>query len=169
VPSGYAIHHIDHDRENNRLANLALIPAAKHNSHHAKSLWGSEEKRPQLLRRLQKMQDMAKAWHGSEAGREWHSEHAKIVMEARKKLIVMLKCEHCGKLFRTLAMAKYVKFHSNSCKSAARRKSGVDDVVRVCAVCGKAFLTNKYRKQKTCSLECGSIARRKTKASCVLK
>lgn len=35
IPSGFSIHHIDHDRLNNSLSNLALLATRDYNAHHA--------------------------------------------------------------------------------------------------------------------------------------
>ena len=34
VPVGYEIHHIDHDRENNEIQNLVLLPDTLHRAYH---------------------------------------------------------------------------------------------------------------------------------------
>lgn len=75
IPQGFHIHHIDGDKANNAISNLELISASDHTREHAKTnLWvGSEANKMQLREAREK----AKLWHRSEAGRAWHSEHAK--------------------------------------------------------------------------------------------
>jgi hypothetical protein len=50
------------------------------------------------------------------------------------------------------------RFCSNKCKSRWRRRSGLDDVERICEYCGKAFKVNKYKPTKYCSSLCASRA-----------
>lgn len=57
------------------------------------------------------------------------------------------------------------KFCSNNCKSAYRRKSGVDNEERICKICGEIFITNKYSKAKVCSKKCSAISRIQTMQS----
>ena len=52
-------------------------------------------------------------------------------------------CTNCGKEF--VGQPGKDRFCSNACKSAYRRKSGVDNVTRSCAFCGGPFIVNKYR------------------------
>ena len=63
-------------------------------------------------------------------------------------------CEHCGKLYGWSRIGVPPKFCGNNCKSAARRKSGVDNVPRSCAFCGGIFMADKYGKIKFCSRSC---------------
>lgn len=70
-------------------------------------------------------------------------------------------CEHCGKTFTAVANGSNC-FCSNKCKSAWRRKAGLDNVEKTCVVCGKTFVANKYDKGKCCSRAC-SATLRKTK------
>ena len=63
------------------------------------------------------------------------------------------KCVNCGNEFECIDNG-HNRFCSNKCKSAYRRKSGVDNVERACVVCNKTFVTNKYSKKRSCSREC---------------
>ena len=40
----------------------------------------------------------------------------------------------------------------HECKSAWRRKSGIDDITKICFKCGKEYIANKYQKTKYCPL-----------------
>jgi endogenous inhibitor of DNA gyrase (YacG/DUF329 family) len=71
---------------------------------------------------------------------------------------VKKECLVCGESFENI---KHTKFCSNNCKSAHRRKLGVDNVDRKCAQCGCIFSVNKYKKVKFCSRKCSANARRK--------
>jgi len=37
VPRGYHVHHLNHDKTDNRLSNLAVMSAGEHQSHHYES------------------------------------------------------------------------------------------------------------------------------------
>lgn len=149
VPRGYAVHHIDENKMNNELSNLTVITSSEHSEIHGETR--NENVRKKLAENVVKYaMPKAKEWHGSEEGKMWHSEHAKKVMSKRlpKKYI----CDNCGKEFET--KHKYGeqqnKFCTNNCKSAFRRKSGVDNVVKVCERCGCEYVSNKYQKTKYC-------------------
>ena len=45
----------------------------------------------------------------------------------------------------------------------ARKKSGVDDVEKVCPICDNIYRTNKYRGRRTCSDTCASEAIRRAR------
>ena len=156
IPAGYYVHHKDFDKSNNEIENLVMIEATEHLSLHGKS-WDSEryEKQMEILR--ENAIPKASEWHGSEAGRKWHKEHYEQMKDNlyRKKTFV---CEQCGKEFEAVVHGEN-KFCSNACKSAFRRKSGVDNEIRKCECCGKEFTTNKYSKARTCSRSCGSYMR----------
>jgi len=62
-------------------------------------------------------------------------------------------CQNCGDLFQGKIGTS--KFCSNNCKSAARRKRGVDLVTKDCAKCGTPFVSQKYYKVFHCSRSCG--------------
>ena len=46
IPSGYEIHHIDHDKENNDITNLALLTVEDHRAIHSAEL--TDERRRQM-------------------------------------------------------------------------------------------------------------------------
>lgn len=150
VLKGYHVHHIDEDRTNNQIENLCLMPAGMHASFH-----NSAEKRGDYQQKhIKDMQTLAAEWHGSDAGRQWHSEHAKQTWE--NAMPIKYICTECGKEFETRNHYGPEENHfcSNNCKAAYRRHSGADDVDRVCAYCGKIFRVNRYSKTKCCSRDC---------------
>lgn len=147
APKGYHVHHIDGNKRNNDIVNLTLLPGADHLSEHM-----LDEKRKENSRKAIKMAtEAAKEWHHSEEGRKWHSDHAKQTMRNRSPL--KYTCDNCGDEFESkkIYSATDNKFCSNKCKAAFRRKSGVDDVIKVCEVCGKEYVANKYQKTTRCA------------------
>lgn len=151
IPEGFEIHHRDHNRSNNALSNLELLEGSEHARHHAEERGLGEVGRQHLA----KARELAKEWHGSEAGREWHKEQYRRTadaLHAREERT----CEECGTVFMGLiGKPERNRFCSNKCKTRWRYKSGVDNEERNCLVCGKPFMINKYWTTKTCSRSCG--------------
>lgn len=153
IPKGFEVHHKDENKDNNEIDNLELLTKDKHLAWHSENV-------PDVL--LVKWKDnlektarpKAIEWHKSEEGRRWHSEQAKT--NAQKAGFVTSVCKHCGKKFKEKEFGRKRKFCSPTCQSAFRVKSGVDNEVRECVVCGNKFSINKYRKTKTCSRSCAS-------------
>jgi hypothetical protein len=75
IPDGMFVHHVDGDKSNNGIENLALMDGGKHSSYHTKKRIAEN---PEAYRKrfLAATQDLAKEWHKSEEGRLWHSKHA---------------------------------------------------------------------------------------------
>ena len=151
IPEGFEIHHRDHNRSNNSLSNLELLDGTEHARRHAvKRGFGEAGKQ-----HLEKARELAKEWHQSEKGREWHKEHYSKMsdsLHAREERT----CEECGTRFRGLAgKPERNRFCSAKCKAKARRRSGVDNELRTCCVCGAGFMINKYWTTMTCSRSCG--------------
>ena len=150
-PKGYHIHHRNDDKSDNRIENLELIDAARHLRHHLMDPIRKEKARIHA----EKIRPLAKAWHGSLEGKEWHRAHGKITWIERKNFNIT--CKNCGKQSNTKTY--HQEFCSSACKSKSRRLSGCDDENRKCVVCGLIFCVNKYAKIKCCSRACGAALR----------
>ncbi len=150
IKRGWHIHHIDENKDNNDISNLVMLSASDHAQEHANAI--TEERREAMRENLiSNAVPASKAWHKTDAGREWHRNHAAEV--AKNLLPVEYVCMNCGKVFTT--KNRYADgsniFCSNNCKSAYRRKSGVDNVEKTCLICGATFQTNKYSPAKYCA------------------
>lgn len=155
IPKGFHIHHLDGDKSNNDISNLAMVSPKAHANIHKETR--SQETWDKLRENCDRIRPLTKAWHASEEGHNWHKEHyenTKDKLHAEREFV----CENCGKPFTAVGNGLN-RFCCNACKSAWRRKSGVDDIELTCPVCGKVFKTNKYSGNKTCSRECGRKAR----------
>ena len=154
IPKGFHIHHIDENPKNNDISNLKLLSDSEHKSLHMQERMQNPAYIQELKDRMAYARKSASKWHGSEEGLEWHREHAKntIGKIQPQKFI----CEHCGKEFWRRPVGKN-KFCSHACKTASRKKSGIDNEVRRCVVCGKEFITNKHFTKKTCCRTCKNM------------
>ena len=147
IPKGYHIHHIDGDKSNNDISNLALITASNHERLH-----GQEQKRiEQSKKAIEIARVYAIKWHKSEAGRKWHAEIAKGRKPPRSEKV----CEVCGAKFEGTHKQR---FCSNACKSKYRRITKADCIKKICPICNKEFDTNKFAPSTYCSKECASVA-----------
>lgn len=152
IPEGHHIHHINGDKADNRVENLECLDGGNHASGHGIERHATPAGHAANMGALAKARTKAAEWHGSDAGRRWHSEHGKRTWVDRER--VEMRCAHCDKpYFGFVEMAKR-GFCSTSCQGAARKASGVDDENRVCCECGSEFRANKYVKTKTCSKAC---------------
>ena len=99
-------------------------------------------------------------WHKSAEAKEWHKQHYE---QMKDKMLVVKKhiCKQCGKEYESKGPLS--KFCCNNCKSQWRRDNHIDDVERICPVCGNKFIVNKYSKAVTCSRRCQSIYRKQNK------
>ena len=157
IPKGYHIHHIDGDRSNNQIENLAILTGSLHVSmHNAPEIRGEYQQK-----HIQEIQELAKEWHHSDAGRAWHSEHAVSQWENGTFAPIERGCAQCGKKFMRggINAKRDIVFCSNRCKSAWRRAQGYDNEERVCEYCGKTYVVNHYARNKYCSPEC-AVAKR---------
>lgn len=148
IPKGYHVHHKDGNRAHNDIDNLELMLSNMHMSMH------SSAREEYNKRHIEDIRVLASEWHGSEAGRAWHSVHAKETWAHMGEHEYV--CSSCGKTFMTRHIYGPDENHfcSNACKTYFRAHSGLDDVERVCPVCGKTFTANKYSKKECCSREC---------------
>jgi len=149
IPKGYEVHHIDGDKSNNSIYNLMLVSAHAHHVMHSEML--TDDERDWRRNNLNtNARPKAIEWHKSDEGRAWHREQYERTKDVLHQQVEH-ECPNCGKIFMS---ELYTKYCSNACKSAYRRKNGVDTVEATCVVCGRVFMTNKYRKSNTCSREC---------------
>lgn len=151
IPKGYHIHHRDGNKANNDISNLELIKGTEHVKLHGRLLT-DEEREWRRQNVVKNAVPKAVEWHKSETGSEWHKEHIRAQREKGlfKKSLV---CDNCG-LQYVGEPKKPHNFCSNACKSAFRRKSGVDNIEKTCVICGKIFTSNKYSKAFCCSRSC---------------
>lgn len=146
VPEGYQIHHKDLDKRNNDIENLVLLTQSEHMRLHAELQ--TDEQRARAKKRLDEFaRPAAKEWHQSDAGLQWHKEHYEQ-MKDRLHVKHEFICQNCGKLFESTKANS--KFCCNNCKAAARRKAGIDNIIRICERCGAEYETNKYRESHYC-------------------
>lgn len=150
VPDGYDIHHIDHNKDNNSIENLAAVQRSEHHKQH-----GLDLDKDLCRYNLDKARPKAAEWHKSESGREWHKAQYDRSLREKWDEMVSKPCEVCGKMFEcSVLVAHKTRFCSNNCKSQFRRDSGLDNIAVSCQICGREFETNKYSRGKFCSPEC---------------
>lgn len=117
IPRGYHVHHIDGDKSNNCISNLALVEGRKHLSHHM----SQPDRVQQSKKDIRKAIDASREWHGSADGQKWHSEHAKEYWE--KAPLQTYTCGFCGREYQTKAVRyKGNHFCCNNCKASYRRR-----------------------------------------------
>lgn len=158
ISKGYHIHHIDGDKNNNDISNLRIMSAREHAIQHGKEL--TEEQREWKRNNVIKNAvPKASEWHKTEEASRMHREMAKKQWENKKPQKYV--CDYCGKEYESLNNygEEGNRFCSNACKSAWRRKSGIDNEIRVCEVCGREFSVNKYKKTSICSRHCAMVKR----------
>lgn len=149
IPAGYHVHHKDGNKDNNDVSNLELLTAHDHEIYHGSILTDAQrQKRRENI--IANATPKARQWHGTDEGKSWHIQHGKEVYAKRQ--IQVYQCDNCGTEFITKNVYnnKSNKFCCKACKAAYRRKMGVDDIDRECAVCGCVFRCNKYSTVKRC-------------------
>lgn len=157
IEPGYHIHHINEDKTNNHITNLKKMEATEHLTWHGNNL--TKEERQRLAENLKiNARPKASEWHSSKEGSRWHKEHYER-MKDKLHQRVESACLQCNKNFIS---TKRGRFCSNKCKSKWRREQGLDNVEKICNVCGNKFTTNKYSKAKFCSISCANVNRTKT-------
>lgn len=150
IPKGWHVHHKDENKSNNEIENLEILSGSSHMSLHGYERAAScyDE-----MRRNLRENAIPKAieWHKTPEGRKWHSDHAKAACENMRQQTY--SCLFCGSAFQKKPLGQ-IKFCSNKCKSAYRRKEGMDNVEQTCVICGERFTTNRYSGAETCSPRC---------------
>lgn len=95
IPEGCDIHHVDGDRSNNDISNLQLLKESEHHSKHM----NEPERKEKSREDIKIAAEYSKAWHKTDKGFKFHSEHAKEYWE--KAPMKMYTCTYCGKEFQT--------------------------------------------------------------------
>lgn len=160
VPQGYHVHHKDGDKDNNDINNLELMERIEHFKHHTSNDEFKEWARQNMN---EKARPAAIKWHKSELGREWHLKHYET-MKDKFHATKEITCLYCGRNVEVPLGGggkSGHKFCSANCKSAYRRRSGVDNVTAKCMLCSKGFEKNKYSKAIYCSRSCASKVKRR--------
>lgn len=149
IPEGYHVHHVDFDKNNNEPKNLIALTNSEHEKLHGQNLT-DEQKEWRRKNVSENAMPKAREWHGSDAGKDWHSAHGKEAWKNRTEAEYV--CDYCGNVFKTLNRysEKSNHFCSNKCRAAFRRASGVDDITKICEACGNEYRANKYQQTKYC-------------------
>lgn len=157
IPPGCDIHHRDGNPLHNDLANLECVTKAEHAARHAAAF------HDQRAAHAERIRPLAAQWHGSDAGRAWHSEHGRKTWETRQPIERV--CIACGKVYQSLGRRDTDKFCSRLCISRyhERNKTYYED--RSCNVCGATFTVKKSKKQDACSRTCAWVLRRRTSST----
>lgn len=158
VPNGYNIHHFDENKDDNQIENLMCMTKhehhmwhAQHDFEHMKPIWQKNMKEKALPAAIK--------WHKSPEGRKKNSK-LKQGVYLRKNYVK--KCKNCGKSYR--AAFDRSEFCSPKCQTAYRKKTGIDDEQRICELCSKKFVVNRYSTEKCCSKDCQDKLRFKNNA-----
>ena len=118
APEDYDVHHHTEDRSRNQIEDLELKVRQKHHQDH-------NRERPQETkdRFAAAGRPGAAEWHGSEEGRQWHSDHYEKNLRHIHAEKVTKTCEECGSSYETPKnRASVSRFCRQSCKQRARRK-----------------------------------------------
>ena len=126
IQKGCHVHHINSNTWDNRIENLEIKEASKHQREHAKKRF---KENPEWAKDFHaKGIEAAKEWHSSEEGIKWHRKQgAETWINRPYKTLI---CEVCGKEFQT-RHAGITKYCHNNCKARALRKRRREERLRL--------------------------------------
>jgi hypothetical protein len=116
IPKGYHVHHADGNKSNNDITNLVLLEKTEHIREHM----NQPERREWSSQAICIAREYANKWHGSEAGKAFHSAQSKASWEKRK--LQTYTCTECGKEFQTRHI--YGEGQNHFCHLNCRAKYG---------------------------------------------
>ncbi|GBR73957.1 endonuclease HNH [Candidatus Termititenax aidoneus] len=160
IPQGFFVHHKDKNKDNNKIDNLELLSANEHAQKHS---YRHDKKRYlKQIEHLNKIRPKKVYKWSQEPNPEKRAMHATAHKLGMSLAIPVERiCKNCGTKFLAKPFGKHV-FCSNKCKSAFRRKSKSDVVLRVCVICNKKFYINKFTVTTTCCRSHANVLRAKT-------
>ena len=122
IPKGAHIHHLDADKSNNDPDNLECLSLLAHlGEQHGKDS-GERGKHALVAAR-----EAAAQWHGSDAGKKWHSEHFERAIRPAMERRIAAVCEQCGAAYMvSAARVSQGRFCGNNCRARALRKRRAD-------------------------------------------
>ena len=156
IQKGFEVHHRNGDWRDCALDNLECLEGRSHWEKH------SHERRAVMRKNIDsgridmdKARELAKLWHSSPEGLEWHSVNGKRSWDWRETESKV--CVRCGTEYDTY-FATRSRFCSDACaQSVAVRRYFTDN--RTCAFCGKPFVANRHRDTACCSRVCSNRKR----------
>lgn len=160
IPKGMDIHHIDGDKDNNEIENLAMLSRSDHLKEH----WKDPELRKERRKQLDKWRPKAHEWLRSLEGRKKQSDDAIEGWKKRKNFTI--SCLQCKR--EVCTSQSWTKFCSDACDKKWRRHAPEYQVESKCDYCNENFLRPNFLEYKFCSRSCGaknSAKERKQKQS----
>lgn len=146
IPTGYHVHHIDNNKNNNSISNLTLLSETDHHHlHMPKGTHPPKQKKKFICEVCGKEYEAFNVGINRFCSTKCQNQFNRAKMPKHE-----LICEWCGKKF--FATTVKARFCSRHCIGAARRITS--QITKVCPICGKQFCVKKSSRQKCCSKEC---------------
>lgn len=161
IPIGYDIHHIDENTLNNSPENLECKENSAHLRDHMRKRLLDPTALSMAKQNMKKACEAAIAWHKTEEGSRWHSEHAKEGWLNRTRM--KKSCINCGLEYETFRTDS--KFCGKNCSNKHKDKNKVYFEKRECYNCGAEYETRKVSTAKICNMKCAASYRDKKKVA----